>query len=358
MAKTATPTKTLADEATINTCLAHTIAEGDLVNFRFCFLSYSPLRAYSSEDIQNPRYSYLLPRDDTPSSRHATALALVQQPAIQAHVKTQLETPGAMQLPWEPLLMLADNAVALGKYTTAAQAYEQLRIREKMRTLFIDQADAALDQGDLERGVLGYRIASGLTYDYSAFPEPLPAAPNYASKALILHAVYPQKVEDCVALLPQDNHIRVALEYLLLDGSLSARLEDKPLDLRLKFLKTLVNQIDPHWATFVDHFKETCTLVQASEGKLQTGEKPSVEEITTHDDALDPKRIPATLLGREIPGGDWWQYLKELAYSHPASVLFLTRQMVSKDLEIIMPRLLHGSAVVEALDLNIPEETA
>lgn len=357
MAKTATITKTPADQATIDACLAYAVAEGDLVNFRFCFIAYSPLREVSSEDIHNPRYGYLLPQDEN-NDRYTRALSLVQNPEIQEHVKSQLITPGAMQLPWEPLLMLADNAVALGKYTTAAQAYEQLRIREKMRTLFIEQADAALDQGNIERGVLGYRIASGLTYDYSAFPEPLPAAPTYASKALVLHSVYPQKVEDCVALLPQDQHIRVALEYLLLDSTLAARLEEKPLDLKIKFLAMLVSQIDPEWSAFVDKFKATCALVQESEGKLQRGDAEKDDEVSTAEYALDPKRIPETLLGREIPGGDWWQYLKELAYKHPASALFLTRQMVSQDLEIVMPRLLHGSAVVEALDLKVPEQSA
>lgn len=356
MAKTATPTKTPAEQATIDACLAHAVAEGDLVNFQFCFISYSPLREYSSEDIHDPRYGYLLPPDES-AERYQKALALVQQPDTQAHVKTQLETPGAMQLPWEPLLMLADNAVALGKYTTAAQAYELLRIREKMRMAYADEGNKALDSGDIDRAVQAYRIASGLTYDYSAFPEPMPAAPNYASKALVLHAVYPQKVEQCIALLPEDQHIQTALEYLLLDGLLADQLADKPSDLKLKFLTALVKAIDPNWSDFVANFKATCKQVQESGGKLQQMNKPGEDEAATTE-GLDAELIPATLLGRNIEHGAWWQYLKELAYSHPASILFLSRQMVTQDLEIVMPRLLHGSAVVEALGLTVPGEAA
>lgn len=52
----------------------------------------------------------------------------------------------------------------------------------------------------------------------------------------------------------------------------------------------------------------------------------------------DPRRLPEILLGRAIPNGEWWQYLKELAYEHPPSVLFLSRRLLGR-VEIIVPRL-------------------
>ena len=42
----------------------------------------------------------------------------------------------------------------------------------------------------------------------------------------------------------------------------------------------------------------------------------------------DPRLISAHLLGRKIENGEWWQYMKELAYEHPAAILFVARQVV------------------------------
>ena len=65
----------------------------------------------------------------------------------------------------------------------------------------------------------------------------------------------------------------------------------------------------------------------------------------------------AALLGREIENGEWWQYLKELGYEHPAGVLFIARQVVG-DTEILMPRLLADSRVPRALGLATPNAEA
>ena len=61
MAKTATASKAPVSQEIIDACLARTVAEGDIVNFRFLFISYSPLRADSSEDIEASKYTYLRP---------------------------------------------------------------------------------------------------------------------------------------------------------------------------------------------------------------------------------------------------------------------------------------------------------
>ena len=48
---------------------------------------------------------------------------------------------------------------------------------------------------------------------------------------------------------------------------------------------------------------------------------------------------------------EWWQYLKDMAYAHPASALFVARQAVSHDTEIIMPRYRADSQLARRLGL-------
>ncbi len=348
--------KTPVDQATIDACLANVVAEGDIVNFRFLFVPYSPLRDDSTENIESPKYAYLFPEDEE-APRYREALGLVKQVELRAHVKSQLQKKGPAQLPSELLLMLADNAVRLGKCTAAAQAYELLRIRRRMQEEFFVQADKALDENNLPLAVHGYIIATGLDYDYAAFPEPLPAVPNYQVRALMLHAEYPKRPEDCVALQPPEVHTQIALSYLLLDAEAAARLESRPLEQKLEFVERLVRQRDPAWDAFVARYKAACGLVDQFARKIEReanraeGVTTLAAEIEAQLDETDPKAIPAALLGRDIPNGEWWQYLKELAYEHPAAALFVGRQAISKDTEIIMPRLLKESPL--ALRLGI-----
>jgi len=361
MAKSKELQKTPVTQDVIDRCLAKAVAEGDIVNLRFLFVSYSPLRAYSTEDITEPKYAYL---NDVESedSRYTQALGSIQKPALQAHVRNELEKKGPPQLPAELVMLLADNAVQLGKYKAAAQAYELLRIRNRMQEAYLNEADAALDRNEIAIAVRGYRIAVGLDYDYAAFPEPMPSTPNYQSRAQILHAEYPRRPEDAVAVQPPDAHVAIALGYLLLNPKTAARLEDRPLETRLAFLGELVRQLDPEWPSFVARYKEACRLVATIGARLQKetdqGEVAGglAEEIKAQQQAEDPADIPKVLLGHAAQGNEWWQYIKELAYEHPASVLFVVRQFVTKDLEIIMPRYVHKSPVIEALGLALEEE--
>ncbi|MCF6286396.1 MAG: hypothetical protein L3K26_14570 [Candidatus Hydrogenedentes bacterium] len=187
MARKKEKTKAPVEQQRIDQCLARAVAEGDIVDFRFLFLSYSPLRDDSPEDITAEKYTYLNPHGET-DRRFSEALQAVQKPDVQEHVNAQLKKKGPAQLPASLVTLLGDNAVELGKYKAAAQAYELLRIRGRMQKAFLDQADEALDKDDIKTAVRGYRIAVGLDYDYAAFPEPMPAPPNYRSKAQILHA--------------------------------------------------------------------------------------------------------------------------------------------------------------------------
>ncbi|HPO16114.1 MAG TPA: hypothetical protein PLI09_21945, partial [Candidatus Hydrogenedentes bacterium] len=268
MSKRKSDTKAPVPQATIDACLANVVAEGDVVNFRFLFFPYSPIRDDSTENIDSPKYAYLFPEDvDTPRFREA--LGLVKNVEIRSHVKAQLQKKGPAQLPSELLLALADNAVRLGKYTSAAQAYELLRIRRRMQDEFFAQADTALDDNNIPLAVQGYLIATGLTYDYAAFPEPLPAVPNYQVRALMLHAEYPRRPEDCVALQPPEVHTQLALSYLLLDAEAAARLETRPMEQKLTFLERLVYQRDPEWKTFVERYKAACALVEQFARKIE-----------------------------------------------------------------------------------------
>ena len=357
MARKTEATKAPVAQQTIDHCLAKAVAEGDIVNLRFLFVSYSPLRADSTEDIDTEKYAYLNP-EDTSSAGFSEALGVVQQPALQEHVRAQLDKQGPAQLPADLVLSLADNAVRLGKYKAAAQAYELLRIRGRMQKTFLDQADEALDKGDVKTAVRGYRIAVGLDYDYAAFPEPMPAPQNYQSKAQILHAEYPRRPEDAVALQVPEKHVNVALGYLLLNAEIAGRLESRSLDERLAFVVELVKQIDPDWDAFVGQYHDACRLVEKIGARLQqqaneVEQGGLAEEIEAQTQDEDPAEIPQRLLGRELPEGAWWDYVKELAFAHPAAPLFVVRQFVTKDLEIIMPRYVKESPLIQALGLAL-----
>ncbi len=359
MARKKEKTKAPVEQQRIDQCLARAVAEGDIVDFRFLFLSYSPLRDDSPEDITAEKYTYLNPHGET-DRRFSEALQAVQKPDVQEHVNAQLKKKGPAQLPASLVTLLGDNAVELGKYKAAAQAYELLRIRGRMQKAFLDQADEALDKDDIKTAVRGYRIAVGLDYDYAAFPEPMPAPPNYQSKAQILHAEYPRNPEDAMALQPPETHINIALGYLLLNPEVVGRLESRSFDQRLAFLVELVHQIDPDWATFVGRYKDACRLVDKIGTRLeqQTNESSDAglaEEIEAQMQEDDPAEIPRLLLGRSLDDVAWWQYIKELAYAHPASILFVVRQFVTKDLEIVMPRYVKESPLIQALGLVLDE---
>lgn len=345
----------------IDKCLASAIAEGDIVNFRFLFLPFSPLRAETTEDLHTEKYRYLLPPDES-HPRFREALQFVAQDNLRAFVRAQLDKNGPPQLPSEMLVLLADNAVRLEKFTAAAQAYELLRIRRRMQEEFYRQADAALDQQDIRRAVQGYVAATGLEFDYGAFPEPMPAVPHYQTRALMLHAEYPLRPEDSVPLQAPEVQVNTALNYLLLHADAAGRLETRPLEVRLEFLAALVQKLDPRWPQFQARYREACELVKEQGERLQQaanqaeGAGNALErEIADQQTRQDPRQISARLLGREIPEGDWWQYLKELAYEHPAAILFVSRQVVSKDVEIIMPRYRKDSPLVRVFGLEADE---
>jgi len=342
----------------IDKCLAWAVAEGDIVNFRFLFVPFSPLRQESTEDINTAKYAYLRPRDEN-APRYREALALADTVEMHAFVNEQLEKEGLAQLPSELLLKLADNAVRLGKYSSASQAYELLRVRRRMQEEFYRQGDAALDADDVPTAVYAYRAAVGLDYDYAAFPEPMPMIPNFQTRALMLHAEYPMRPEDSVPLQAPEAQLSTALNYLLLAPEAAGRLLERPMPQRLAFLRELVRSQDPGWDTFRARYKEACALVRSFGERLQReanrDEKVPEsleEEIAEQQEQGDPRQIAAALLGREIPQGEWWQYLKELAYEHPAAVLFISRQVVLRDLEILMPRFRTDSPLIAALEVE------
>ncbi|MCC6142294.1 MAG: hypothetical protein IT368_00670 [Candidatus Hydrogenedentes bacterium] len=358
MARTATM-KAPVQQETIDKAVAKAVALGDIVNLRQIFGPISPLRTDSPEDIYAPKYAYMLPEADEAASRYfIEALKIAQRTEIQTHIHAQLEKKGPAQLPADLLIPLADNAVRLGKFGSASQTYELLLIRRRMQETFYSQADTALDAGDIQKGVRGYVIATRLDYDYAAFPEPLPASPRHHTQALILHAEYPARLENSVPLQPAEQFLTTALGYLLLDAEAAARLESRPPSVRIQFIAELVRQTDPHWDDFAKRYAESCAIVRSFGERLQKeasrAEAPAEsleEEIEKQQQDTDPRQIPARLIGRSIENGEWWQYLKELAYQHPAAALFVSRQLVGPDLEIIMPRYRSDSDLVKRLGL-------
>jgi len=337
--------------------LAKAVYDGDIVNFRLLFTPFSPIRVDSSERLEDEKYAYLLPDEETEASREfRDVVAMVRRDATWSHIQQELGANRPARLPWELVLELGDNAVLRGKYTSASQAYELLRIRRRMQDEFFDQADKAFDGGNLKRAVHGYIVATGLDYDYAAFPEPLPLVPDFQRRALMLHGVYPERVEDCVPLQERETFLRTGLTYLLLDAGAAARLESRPFEQRLAFLAELVRQRDPNWRDFAHRYREACGMMRDFEKRIErakeeSGARNSLAEQIEEALGDDPRAVPACLLGRAIENGEWWQYLKELAYIHPASILFVSRQLVGET-EIIVPRYRRDSPVPAQLGLT------
>jgi hypothetical protein len=356
MARAKLSTEKKVDPQLLQRALAKAVAEGDIVNLRLLFQSFSPARANSSERFEDTKYAYLQP--DTAleqTARFQEALNAVKHSPTWAHIQQELEAKRPAQLPSELVLLLGDNAARLRKYAAAAQAYELLRIRPRMQALVLEEADRALDADDLERAVAGYRLAVGLAYDYAAFPEPLPSVPTYATQALALHAVYPRRPEESLAVLPDDAQMDLALAYLLNDNEMAARLRKRPLDQRLAFIERYVRIIDPQWDTFVQQYSTACDLITDLGDRVRQKNLPSEEGATLVQEIAElsesnPREVSARLLGRTLEPGHWWQYMKELAYTHPAAVLFVARQVVG-DEEIIMPRYRGTSALGRRLGL-------
>lgn len=337
---------------------AKAVAEGDIVNFKILFAPWAPTRQGTTESFDDPKYRYLLPERDENSAAFAEALERVKAPNTWAHIEGELAAKRPAQLPSELVLRLADNAVRLGKFTAAAQAYELLRARRRMQKLFYDQAMDALANDRLEDAAKGFRIGVGLAYDYAAFPEPLPAVGQYQTQALLLHAVYPTKPDHCVALLPDEIQVQAALDYLLYENEAVARLREEPIEKKLELLAGLVRLIDPDWDAFLTRYSDTCALIDRFRQRMRDGSHAeTIEQQIADQDGGDPHEIMASLLGREIPGGEWWQYLRELAYRNPASALFVGRQIIG-DSEIIMPRLRQGSALAARLGIKAAPEAA
>ena len=217
------------------------VTTGDIVNFRFLFSSLSPVRAWTSEELETEKYAYLLPQGDIESStEYQEAYKAVKQPDTWSFITHELSEKRPAQLPSELVLIIADNAVAAAKYTIAAQAYELLRIRRKMQAEFFKQADEALAAGNIPKAVQGYLVATGLAYDYAAFPEPLPKVANYQSDALKIHGRYPNRPEESAAVLPAEEHTILTINYLLSDPTATERLNEYPMETRLAFVKELV----------------------------------------------------------------------------------------------------------------------
>lgn len=350
----------VVNESLLAAALAKSVCDGDIVNFRLIFAPFSPGRVESTEAFETEKYAYLLPNEETKATaRYQKALAAVESSETWLHIEKELKAQRPPRLPWGLVMLLADNAVREGKYTTAAQAYELLRLRRRMQEEFFVQADAALDAGKTALAARGYRIATGLAYDYAAFPEPLPQTMNFQTKALMLHGKYPTRPEDCIALQDAETHVTTALEYLLNDSEAAARLKPRPIETRLALLGELVHQIDPAWEEFAGRYKEACALVlEFGERLRKTNADSEADSANVRDEVAEqmgsnPMAITQLLLGREIEDGEWWQYLKEIAYQHPAAILFIARQAVG-DQEILVPRLRGGSPVADRVGIEAP----
>jgi hypothetical protein len=357
VAKSNTQTTKVVNPELARSAFAKAVCDGDVVNLRFLLGPYSPARPSTSERFESDKYAYLLPdAEAADSSAYREADREIGQQGLWPQIEAELMAERPAQIPAELLLPLADNAVRQHKYTSAAQAYEMLRIRKRMQDEFFQHGESLLDAGDVAGAVRAFRAATGMAYNYAAFPEPLPVVADYHSRALMLHAEYPQTPEDGIAVRPVELFLLEALAYLLHDGEAAARVVKRPQETQVAFLQTLIRAIDPHWDAFAARYREACEMAHRFGGRLEEwaarpgGARLSLEEEIAEQFGEDPSNIAATLLGRVIEDGEWWQYIKELAYAHPAGVLFVSRHAVS-ELELIVPRYRSDSPVVQALGL-------
>lgn len=350
MAKAAVQTRKVIDFDLAQKAFAKSVDDGDMVTFNILFASLSPLRAGTTEILETEKYEYLRPdAEQENSATYKEAMIQVKDVLTWDFIKKELEAERPAQLPSELLILLADNAVRRSKFTMASQAYEMLRIRRRMQSEFFTHADEALRANDIPKAVQGYLVATGLVYDYAAFPEPLPKVAHYQTTALQLHGHYPRDPQDCIAVQPEEIHTNAGLNYLLNDDEAFTRLIEFPLDTRLAFLKELITRIDTNWDEFVAKYKNACALIQQFADRMEH-QKATLEDEIEEQQGHNPDDIMIALLGRKIEDGSWWQYLKELAYEHPAGVLFISRLRVGNH-EILKPSLLAGSAVSGTLGL-------
>ena len=349
--------KTL-DPEVIAKALATAMCQGDFVNFCSLFHPASPAREDSPERFDTPKYACLLPDEALEGQPDFEAcLARVKRPETQAHIHTELRAKRPPRMPADLLLVLADNALRRGKYTSAAQAYELLRIRGRMQEEFLRQADEAFELDDVPKAVTGYVLATGLAYDYAAFPEPLPAVADFQRHALMLHGDYPRTPEECIGMQDTGPFLRAAFAYLLLDAAMAARLEKRDETARVAFLVELVYRRDPDWDTFAARYREAAAMAREFREVLsrEEGAEGSPPDTLAAEIAqqmgADADRVMAHLLGRRIKEGEWWQYLKEIAYEHPPAALFIAREAMGER-EILAPRARNDSPVVKALGLT------
>lgn len=335
--------------------LAKAIADGDIVTFRAIFQPWSPARGSETERFGTPKYAYFAPSpEEQDAAAFREALEAVQAARAWDHILGELEAERPPQFPSDLLVRLADRAVALGKFGNAAQTYELLRIRGRMQALFVDEAEKALASQDFAAAARGFRIAASLEYDYAAFPEPLPKVADWQKSALILHGDYPDTPEKSVPLRETPHLLRTAFAYLLDSTELAARIEPIEQEAQVALLDQLVRNIDPAWDAFAGHFHEAGAHMAALADRFEKagaaeGES-NIEYEVAEQTGPDPIEIPALLLGRRLPEDAWWQYLKELAYTHPPAALFVARQLVPGG-EILVPRCRAESPVARALGL-------
>ena len=125
--------------------------------------------------------------------------------------------------------------------------------------------------------------------------------------------------------------------------------------MRTAFLKELVLQSDARWDEFRDRFLKASKRAREFGEQLTAALEGQADDQTLEDEVAqqlggDPREIPETMLGRAIPDGEWWQYLKDLAYEHPASALFVSRLRLGP-VEILTPRVNGSFPIVQELGL-------
>ena len=106
MAKRRANTTKSIDPETVADAIAKSVADGDIVNFRLLFASFSPARQDSPEQFTDAKYTYLLPSDDErEEGPFKAARAAAGESQIRILIERELAANRPAQLPADLVLI-------------------------------------------------------------------------------------------------------------------------------------------------------------------------------------------------------------------------------------------------------------
>ena len=261
---------------------------------------------------------YLLPSDEAAASpEFAAAMELVEQ----------LE-PRDDAVPAALLEQTARQAVALGKFAYAEDAYKLLGIKKEMVGLYAQSGEQLLREDKPKHAAMAFFVAASIED---------PIGPHYQYLGFELHTECPAEPEKCVTALPIELLVDAAIRVLLTNEPLAERLiaSARP-EQKGYILATLAACRDLDLPGLVENLR----AASAELSRIDDG-KPD-----------DYSRIGPMLLGRQTASEQAWQYLREFCFEHPLGSLCVCVKII-KNTPVLVPVIRDGKPLI---DLLLPPE--